>query len=1294
MVDTGAAPNLIKERNILPNTQVNEKAVAYLSGITEGQIATLGIVETSFKEQKIKFHIIPNNFPIVQEGILGADFLNDHALIDYSKKEVRWMGISIPFSQEDSIVVSARSQATFFVKIANSEIKTGYIPRLHVHNDVYLGEAIVRNRNGRAYLKIINASNVDREIVVPTVQLQEIEEIAGGRAYEKPLQSSNNQMQISIINQKDKRERISKVIDFLRLNHLNGEESNHVRGLIEKHADLFQLPNDKLGYTQTSSHRIITTDEKPVHTKQYRFPPIHRDEITRQVNELIENDIIEPSVSPYNSPLWIVPKKPDSQGNKRWRMVIDYRALNEKTIGDAYPLPNITEILDQLGSAKYFSIFDLASGFHQIPMHEMDAHKTAFSTPFGHYQFTRMPFGLKNAPATFQRLMDQVLTGLQGTELFVYLDDIVIYASSLKEHESKFNKLANRLRQANLRLQPDKCEFLRKEVSYLGHIIGEKGVQPDPQKVEAVQKFPRPVNEKNIKQFLGLAGYYRRFIPDFSKEARALTKLLKKDTKFTWGEEQEKSFEALKNTLCTEPLLQYPDFTRPFVITTDASNYAIAGILSQGTVGKDLPIAYASRTLNSAEQNYSTIEKELLAIVYSVSYFRPYVYGRKFTLVTDHKPLTWLNSVKDPTSRLARWRLKLAEYEYDVIYKAGKTNVNADALSRNPVFSTLPLEQEPKTTQITSDDDSDDVLYEPPQKPINQNKDGNQINNEDSETEVEYDYDKDESTETEDGSDDSMSEELFDNVNEHMNPRKKLLAETNNHLAQQKGYLAIFTTEDGKPMDTGARDLAIHEIFPNVSNAEVGRAKLTKGGKRNVIALIIEEKVSEVTELENLRNSIASLLDITRELNLETVSISKGSVGNVEWNTINNILRDTFWNENVKIIICNHKIKTPPIECRKELIIENHASAVGGHKGITKTYNRLKQKYFWPNMKSDIQREINNCHACQIKKLVRIKPRQPMILTDTPDHAFDKISMDIMGPLPITTSGHSYILTIQDLLTKHSSAIPLKTPAAIDVADAFTDDFICIHGAPKALLTDQGSHFLNSLMKNLARKFRIKHYKTTAYHPQSNGSVERSHHVLWEYLKQFVDKNNEWDKCLKMACFSYNTSMHEGTLYTPHELVYGRIARTPTANIDIEEERNESYAQYLENLYNKISYAQSIARDNLIRAKKRSKQYYDRRVREQDVGIGDSVYLLKEPVLNKLSNQYTGPYEIISILNNNNVKLLIKPGRTRIVHKDKIKKAGSRSPHFAGSPPRNPLQKATYETAGTSSAATSQPHNG
>ncbi|CAL1678277.1 unnamed protein product [Lasius platythorax] len=234
-----------------------------------------------------------------------------------------------------------------------------------------------------------------------------------------------------------------------------------------------------------------------------------------------------------------------------------------------------------------------------------------------------------------------------------------------------------RLRNANLRLQPDKCELLRHEVAYLGHIIGDKGVKPDPNKIKSIMEFPTPRTPKNIKQFLGLADYYRRFIPNFSKIAKPLTDLLKKNSTFNWQLKQIEAFNILKRSLCSSPILQYPDFTKPFVLTTDASGYAVGGVLtiSQGPIGKDLPIAYTSRVLNSAEQNYSTIEKECLAIIYCIQHFRPYLYGGTF-IVTDHKSSIWLHSIKDPSSRLWKWRAKLPEYDYGIKYKKGITTLN------------------------------------------------------------------------------------------------------------------------------------------------------------------------------------------------------------------------------------------------------------------------------------------------------------------------------------------------------------------------------------------------------------------------------------------------------------------------------------------------------------------------------------------------------------------------------------------------------------------------------------------
>lgn len=342
-----------------------------------------------------------------------------------------------------------------------------------------------------------------------------------------------------------------------------------------------------------------------------------------------------------------------------------------------------------------------------------------------------------------------------------------------------------------------------------------------------------------------------------------------------------------------------------------------------------------------------------------------------------------------------------------------------------------------------------------------------------------------------------------------------------------------------------------------------------------------------------------------------------------------------------KKIICNGVIQYVEPNKRKEVIKEMHSSALGGHKGVSKTFSRIRHRYCWENMKSDIQQFIRNCLECQLKKLVRVKNRNPMIITDTPGAAFDKVAMDIVSPLPKPKNDNEYILTIQDQLTKYSLAIGLQNATATTISNALVRRFICTFGAPRSVLTDQGSNFLSKVMKNLAKRFKIQRYKTTAFHPQSNGSIERSHHVLGEYLKQFANQDQEWDDWLELATFSYNTSFHEGTRHTPFELVFGRLARLPS-NDPLEPEKESTYDEYLIKLVTRLHELQTLARDNLISAKLKSKQIYDRKIKPQTLKIGDFVFLLKGPKPGKLEDHYTGPHEVLEISPNGNVKILIK----------------------------------------------------
>lgn len=496
----------------------------------------------------------------------------------------------------------------------------------------------------------------------------------------------------------------------IRTSHLTEEEKNALLPILNSIKQVFHNPDNKLSCTTNVECDIRTEDDIPIYQKSYPYPVAYKEEVNAQIKKLLQDGVIRPSRSPWNSPVWIVPKKMDASGKNKFRLVIDYRKLNQKTISDKYPMPEISNILDQLGGNQYFTTLDLASGFHQIKMNPRDVEKTAFSVNQGKYEFVRMPFGLKNAPAIFQRAMDDVLREHIGKICYVYMDDVVVFGKTLEEATKNLKIILKTLQDANLKVQPDKSEFLKKSVEFLGYVITKDGIKPNPKKIESIEKWPEPKTVKELRSFLGLIGYYRRFVKDFAKIAKPLTNLFRgerdpsSNKKITFGDTEKEAFEQLKTILTSSDILTYPSFDKKFLITTDASNYAIGAVLSQGEIGKDKPIHFASRTLNRTEENFSATEKEMLAIYWALKVFRNYIYGQKFVVITDHQPLTFSLSSKNTNAKLKRWKSYLEEHDYQIIYKPGRTNVVADALSRIQINSLTP------TQHSAEDDDSNYII--------------------------------------------------------------------------------------------------------------------------------------------------------------------------------------------------------------------------------------------------------------------------------------------------------------------------------------------------------------------------------------------------------------------------------------------------------------------------------------------------------------------------------------------------------------------------------------------------------
>ena len=479
-----------------------------------------------------------------------------------------------------------------------------------------------------------------------------------------------------------KRDMVEELNSILTEAKAQGLQVDHddprLKALIEEFTDRFRPIPPGLPKDRGVGHAIpLTPGAQPPWRCVYKLSQVEKEELAKQLKEMLAAGWIEPSTSPYGAPMLFVRKKDGGL-----RMCIDYRALNKLTIKNRYPLPRIDDLLDQVGKAKYFTSLDLASGYHQIRITEEDVPKTAFKTPLGHYQWRVLSMGLSNAPSTFQAVMNQAFGEQVGRHVVVYMDDILIFSDSKEEHLEHLRKVLTTLREEDFYCKLAKCEFMKTEINYLGHVVDEHGLRPGPMKVKAVEDWKEPESVHELRSFLGLCNYFRRFIKGYALKTYPMTQLLKKKA---WKDKDafkkdalcRDAFKVIKRALVTAPVLAHYDPTKKIELVCDASKVALGGVLLQ----EGRPVAYESRKLTSAETRYDTGDRELLAVIHCLKVWRCYLQGVNFTLVTDHKPNTYLKSIDNWSDRQARWYEKLERFNYEWEYRKGTENV-ADALSR------------------------------------------------------------------------------------------------------------------------------------------------------------------------------------------------------------------------------------------------------------------------------------------------------------------------------------------------------------------------------------------------------------------------------------------------------------------------------------------------------------------------------------------------------------------------------------------------------------------------------------
>ena len=484
---------------------------------------------------------------------------------------------------------------------------------------------------------------------------------------------------------------------------ISAEQQIELHDLLKVYEDLFARSDRNLTRTNVMQAHLDTGDSMPIKQRPYRNPLALESKLNEQIEEMLQSGIVSHSSSPWSSPVVMVPKRDGTQ-----RVCIDYRRLNQTLRNDSFPLPRIDDLFAILGKAKYFSCLDLKSGYHQIEIVPEDREKTAFCTRTQLLEFNRLPFGLSCGPSLFQRLMSIVLKGIEGKYALAYLDDIMIFSESFEEHIEHLKDVFERLRDANLVLNKKKCHFIKEKIEYLGHIISRDGIQPNPEKVRAIQTLDPPTTVRGVRSYLGMVGYFRQYIQGFSELARPLTRLTKKHVKFEWTEIEQNSFEVLRQKLIEAPILGYPDLNRPYSLYTDASDYAIGGILTQDFEEGERVIQYVSHQLTPNRLHYATIEKEAYAVIYCITKLKQYVLGADVTVYTDHQPLKSLFTAEMKNTRIQRWAILIDEYKIKIKYRRGIHNQRADMLSRIKIKPTAEEIEESKNILAIEEQVSED----------------------------------------------------------------------------------------------------------------------------------------------------------------------------------------------------------------------------------------------------------------------------------------------------------------------------------------------------------------------------------------------------------------------------------------------------------------------------------------------------------------------------------------------------------------------------------------------------------
>lgn len=1105
----------------------------------------------------------------------------------------------------------------------------------------------VRRTTLRPYLAI-DRDPGDSQVLLGITALNDLKILIDCDTYQWQYKLDKTNIRLDTYKRFQKRTKNANIYALIEVNSLissKPEITGKLPESLSNFSDVFFANNAK----KLAPHRDIDLaieiqpDKQPPYGPIYPLSQTELAALREYLEENLAKGFIRESKSPAGAPILFAPKKDGGL-----RLCVDYRGLNAVTVKNRYPLPLISEIMDRVSGAQYFSKIDLKDAYHRLRIKEGDEWKTAFRTRYGHYEYLVVPFGLTNAPATFQAYINKALHGLVDDCCIVYLDDILIFSNTREEHDEHLKRICERLREAELYAKPSKCQFYQKEIDFLGFVITTKGIKMDPKRVQTIKEWENypPRNYRDLQVLLGFCNFYRRFIKHYSAIARPLTSLFKGskngrkagDLKQAWGEPHQQAFLKLLGAFQTAPLLRHYDPELPIRIEADASNAALGGVLSQlqKDTNKWHPIAFFSKQFKGAEANYSTPDKELIAIVECFKHWRHYLEGSKHTIEvwSDHHNLQGFMRQPRINGRQARWLIYLTPYDFIIKHKPGLMNP-ADGPSRRPDYiAAAPkepglLQRNLLSRKLAGSDSHSSGPDQPDLLRINSLQ-GNLAHSDSHPLEAAP------MKSCSLAAGDSYALEHAIKLPEAtIPPRAGLpegeLSEAGLQESQDVAKYPLLVNESlpeaaitlESPIATVQALCATHRAEDNEAGHLLELIKIQTVTRREAKNMVLGESPLNDDTSQNLLDKILKLqCDDPLCLRLKgELSANSG--------------RDGYSINRKGLLFYKGKVVIPVQKSLiHELLYLYHDDQFSGHWGIEKTKELLERKFYWRGLAKDVREYVSTCQICQNIAIPRHKPYGMLQSLPIPQGPWQEVSLDFITQLPssyVGTQEYDAILVVVDRYTKMAKFIPTTSDiTAPEFAALFHENIELQYGSPKGVVSDRDTRITSKFWAEICVYSLIKRRMSTAFHPQTDGQTEILNRLLENYLRTYTNlEQMNWAKLLPSAEFCYNNSRSSSTKTTPFMALYGY---NPELRFDVEDTVKAGEAPAARERIQRLYNLRERLKEELLQSQERQAKYYNQRHQPRLFKRGDFVKLSTRNLRlqhKKLQPRWIGPLRVL-----------------------------------------------------------------